>query len=60
VAKYKPSVKILAVSINGTVVNNMNTLRGVIGLKVASFQKTDSVIEAMILKAKEMKLVKSG
>jgi len=37
VAKYKPQVKILACSINMKVVHNMNTLRGVIGFKIATF-----------------------
>jgi pyruvate kinase len=37
VAKYRPEVKILACSINGTVVRQMNVIRGCVGLKIPTF-----------------------
>ena len=38
VAKYRPKVPILACSINAYTVRQMNMSRGVIGLKIPSFQ----------------------
>ena len=44
VAKYKPSVPILACSISMHVVKQLNTSRGVIGYKIPSFQGTDNLL----------------
>lgn len=44
VAKYRPEIKILACSINGHAVRQMNTMRGVVGFKIPTFQGTDNVI----------------
>ena len=60
VSKYRPKVKILACSINAHAVRQMNTMRGVIGLKIPTFQGTDNVIQFLISEAKSMELVKSG
>jgi len=60
VSKYRPEVKILACSINAHVVRQMNTMRGVIGFKIPTFQGTDNVIQSVIVEAKNMKLCKSG
>jgi len=48
VAKYKPEVRILAASINLQAVNNMNTYRNVIGMKIPTFQKSENIISSMI------------
>jgi len=48
VAKYKPEVRILAASINVQAVNNMNTYRNVIGMKIPTFQKSENIISSMI------------
>jgi pyruvate kinase len=37
VSKYRPRVKILACSVNGTVVRQMNYMRGCIGFKIPTF-----------------------
>ena len=37
VAKYRPECQILACSVNASVVRFMNTMRGVIGLKIPTF-----------------------
>jgi len=37
VSKYRPEVPILACSVNGSVVRFMNTMRGVVGLKIPTF-----------------------
>jgi pyruvate kinase len=37
VAKYRPEVKILACSINGAVVRQMNVTRGCLGFKIPTF-----------------------
>mgnify|MGYP003912998221 FL=1 len=44
VSKYRPEVNILACSINASAVRQMNTMRGVFGFKIPTFQGTDNVI----------------
>ena len=60
VSKYRPPVKILACSLTGSVVRQMNYMRGVIGLKIPTFQGTDNVIHFVIEEAKKMGLCKTG
>jgi len=60
VSKYRPQVKILACSINASIVRQMNTMRGCIGFKIPTFQGTDNVIQFVISEAKKMNLVKGG
>ena len=48
VSKYRPEVNILACSINAHAVRQMNCMRGVIGLKIPTFQGTENVIEFVI------------
>mmetsp|Transcript_31448 Transcript_31448/g.48103 ORF Transcript_31448/g.48103 Transcript_31448/m.48103 type:complete len:461 (-) Transcript_31448:36-1418(-) len=60
VSKYRPEVNILACSINAHAVRQMGVMRGVIGLKIPTFQGTDNVIQFLISEAKSMKLCKSG
>lgn len=60
VSKYRPEVPILGCSINAHVVRQMNTMRGVQGFKLATFQGSDNVIAQIIQSAKDMKLAKSG
>jgi len=60
VSKYRPQCKILACSLTGSVVRQMNYMRGVIGLKIPTFQGTDNVINFVIEEAKKMGLCKTG
>jgi len=60
VSKYRPEIKILACSINGSIVRQMNTIRGCIGFKIPTFQGTDNVIQFVIQEAKNMGLTKGG
>jgi len=60
VAKYRPSVPILACSISMPVVRQLNTSRGVIGYKIPSFQGTDNLLQLVIKTAKDMGLCKQG
>lgn len=60
VAKYKPSVPILACSISMPVVRQLYTSRGVIGYKIPSFQGTDNLLQLVIKTAKDMGLCKQG
>ena len=60
VAKYRPSQPILACSISGPVVKQLNTSRGVIGYKIPSFQGTDNLLQLVIKTAKDMNLCKAG
>lgn len=59
-AKYRPEVKILAASVNASVVRQMNAVRGVIGLKIPTFQEQDNVINSIIDVAKSMDLCRDG
>lgn len=58
VAKYRPSVPILACSISMPVVRQLNMSRGVIGYKIPSFQGTDNLLQLVIKTAKDMGLCK--
>ena len=60
VSKYRPEVQILACSINAHVVQQMNSMRGVIGFKLATFQGQENVIQQIIASAKQMNLAKPG
>lgn len=60
VAKYRPSVPILACSVSNSVIRQLNVVRGVIGYKIPSFQGTDNLIQLVIKQAKEMNLCKQG
>lgn len=59
-AKYRPEVKILAASVNAHIVRQMNAVRGVIGLKVATLIGQDKVIASIIQEAKEMDFCREG
>ena len=60
VSKYRPEVNILACSINAHAVRQMNTMRGVVGFKIPTFQGTDNVIQFVITEAKKMGMTKAG
>ena len=60
VAKYRPAVKILAASVNAQVVRQTNTIRGVKGFKIPTFQGVENVITAVLEEAKSQGLVKAG
>lgn len=60
VSKYRPEVSILACSITTNAVRQMCTMRGVIGMKIPTFQGTDNVINFLIQEAKNLKLTKTG
>ena len=60
VSKYRPEVNILACSINAHAVRQMNTMRGVVGFKIPTFQGTDNVIQFVITEAKKMNMTKTG
>lgn len=60
VSKYRPMVKILACSINASVVRQMNTVRGCIGFKIPTFQGTENVIQFVISEARKMGLTNGG
>lgn len=44
ISKYKPEVNILACSVNTAAVRQMNAIRGVIGLKLATLMGAEGVI----------------
>ena len=60
IAKYRPEVNILACSVNAPAVRQMNCMRGVIGLKLATLQGTENIIQQVIQEAKNLKLCKTG
>ena len=60
VAKYRPSVPILACSVSNSVVRQLQAVRGCIGYKIPSFQGTDNLIQLVIKTAKDMGLCASG
>merc|ERR1712032_24833 len=59
-AKYRPKVPILAVSVSDSAIRQMGVVRGVVPLLVESFQGMDSVVTKALATAKEMGMVKSG
>ena len=60
VAKYRPSVPILACSVSAPVIRQLNTSRGVQGYKIPSFQGTDNLLQLVIKTAKDMGIAKAG
>jgi len=60
VSKYRPKQKILACSINATVVRQLNASRGTLGFKIPTFQGTENVIQFVISEAKKMGLTSGG
>lgn len=60
VAKFRPPMPILAVSMSQPTINQMNIIRGVITLKVPSYEGTDNLLMYAIGVAKDRRLVKSG
>lgn len=60
VAKYKPSVPILACSVSKSVVKQLKTSRGVVGFKIPSYQGTENLLQLVIKTAKDMRLCKQG
>jgi pyruvate kinase len=60
VAKFRPPMPILAVSMSQPTINQMNVIRGVITLKVPSYEGTDNLLMYAIGVAKDRRLVKSG
>jgi len=60
VAKYRPSVPILACSVSLSVIRQLNCARGVIGFKIPSYQGTDNLLALTVQQAKEKNLCKPG
>jgi pyruvate kinase len=60
VAKYRPSVPILALSATEGSVKQLTLDRGVLPLQVQSFQGTDSVLKSAMETAKNLGLIKTG
>lgn len=60
VAKYRPSVPILACSTNESVIRQLNVVRGVVGMKVDTFAGAENLVQATIQQAKEKGLCKAG
>ena len=60
VAKYRPSVPILACSVSLSVIRQLNCSRGLIGFKIPSYQGTDNLLALTIQQAKERNLCKPG
>merc|ERR1719313_712565 len=60
VAKYRPSVPILALSATEGSVKQLTLDRGVLPLQVQSFQGTDSVLKSAMETAKNMGLITTG
>ena len=60
VSKYRPPVPLLACSVVRSVIRNLQTVRGVWGYKIPSYQGSDNVIQMVVKVAKENHLVKSG
>ena len=60
VSKYRPNAQIVAASTNDVVLNNMNTSRGVTGLKIDSYAGTDGLVASTIAQAKAAGLASAG
>merc|ERR1719198_1617175 len=60
VAKYRPKVPIFAISVQKSVVQQMNVIRGVIGTKMPSFQGTENLLKTVISMATELGLCQKG
>jgi pyruvate kinase len=60
VAKFRPPMAILAVSMSQAIINQMNVVRGAIGLKVPSYEGTDNLLRYAIEVGKSRNLVTKG
>jgi pyruvate kinase len=60
VSKYRPPVPILACCVNNQIIRQLQTVRGITGLKIPTFIGTDNVLQTVIQAAKEKGLCKSG
>jgi len=60
IAKYRPSVGILALSVTESTVKQLAIQRGVTSLQVPSFQGTDHVLKAALDRAKDLGLAVPG
>ena len=59
-AKYRPSIPILTLSMNSQVIRNMNLTRGLKGLKIATYVGTENLINDAISHAVEKGFAKKG
>ena len=59
VSKYRPEVKILGCSNNGSVIRQMNATRGVFGMVIPTYN-AEQVVGQVIGQAKEMGMVRAG
>jgi pyruvate kinase len=59
VSKYRPEVKILGCSSNKSVIQQMNSTRGVFGMLIPSYN-ADQVVGNVLAQAKESKMIKPG
>lgn len=60
VARFRPPIPILCVSMNQPIINQMNIVRGGLTLKVPSYEGTDNLLKYAIDVAKTRKLVNVG
>lgn len=60
VARFRPPMPILTVSMNQATINQMNIVRGSITLKVPSYEGTENLLKYAIDVAKTKGLVESG
>lgn len=60
VAKYRPPMPILTVSMSQPTINQMNIVRGCVTLKIPSYEGTDNLLHYAIEVAKTKNLVASG
>jgi pyruvate kinase len=59
-AKYRPQIPILALSMNAQVIRNMNLTRGLKGMKIATYVGTENLINDAIQHAVEKGFAKKG
>jgi pyruvate kinase len=60
VAKYRPPMPILAVSISQSTINQLNVVRGCITFRAASYEGTDTLLQTALNYAKTTRLVTLG
>jgi pyruvate kinase len=60
VAKFRPPMPILAVSMSQPTINQMNIVRGCVTLKVPSYEGTDNLLHYAVDVAKTKNLISSG
>ena len=60
VSKYRPPVRVVACSMNASVVRNMNTCRGIWGYKIPSYNGQADIVKSVINVAKERGFVHPG